>query len=615
MGRVLAARVLLDGDSIRRFCDPKLTDLHEPGLLPGLEAAAARIVEAVRGGQKIVIYGDYDVDGIAATAILFHVIKAAAPGADVTSYVPHRLEEGYGLNEQALRTLRSEGADLVVTVDCGVCAHEPARAAASIGLDLVITDHHDAMEHELPQAAAVVHPRLNGGTYPFGDLCGAGVAFKLAWGFAVNWCGSRRVARNIQEVLLNVLPLAALGTIADVVPLAGENRTLAAWGLRLIKQTPLPGLRALLEVSNLMQEDVDSEKVGFILAPRLNACGRMGHAAEAVRLLTDAPPNEVVSIARNLVRLNRERQQTEQRITEHAAGLAEDAGMTADDRRVIVLADDSWHAGVVGIACSRLVERYCRPVVLLHRNGDLCRGSARSIEGYSIHEALGAASGHLLTWGGHAAAAGLTLHSSELAAFTEALTAHANAGIAPESLVPTLWIDCDAAAGELDVESVGRLASLSPFGQANPRPAVRLSGLELASAPRQMGGNGRHLALTLRSSDDRWMRAVWFGEGARAADLVAGMRLDAVVEPKINTWNGRSTVEGIVRDVRVTAPGAFSRGEGRPRETSAACREKRLPEPLQPRRVQHDPQAHRVVLVERAKLVRIEIEHTPGALR
>ncbi len=550
VARVLAARGLSDGDSIRRFCDPKLTDLHEPALLPGLEAAAARIAQAVRGGQKIVIYGDYDVDGIAATAILFHVIKAAAPGANVTSYVPHRLEEGYGLNEQALRALRLEGADLVVTVDCGVSAHEPARVAASIGLDLVITDHHDVTEHDLPEAAAVVHPRLNGGAYPFGDLCGAGVAFKLAWGFAVHWCGSRRVGRHIQEVLLHVLPLAALGTIADVVPLSGENRTLAAWGLRLIKQSPIPGLRALLEVSDLMQADVDTEKVGFILAPRLNACGRMGHAADAVRLLTDAPPHEAVSIAKDLVRLNRVRQQTEQRITEHAARLAEDAGMTGDDCRVIVLADESWHAGVVGIACSRLVERYSRPVVLLARNGELCRGSARSIDGYSINEALGTAARHLRTFGGHAAAAGLTMASGELAAFTEALTAHANAHIAPESLVPTLWIDCDAEAGELDVESVGRLASLSPFGQANPRPAVRLSGLELASAPKQMGAHGRHLALVLRSADNCWMRAVWFGEGARAADLGAGMRLDAVVEPKVNAWNGRSTVEGIVRDVK-----------------------------------------------------------------
>ena len=445
--RVLGARGLTEAGDIRRFCDPKLLDLLDPQLLPNIDVAATRLVEAVRRRESIVIYGDYDVDGITASAILYHVIKAVAPTLEVQTYIPHRLDEGYGLNGEALRQLRAAGADLVISVDCGIGAIEPARVARAIGLDLIITDHHRPPEPDgcLPDAVAIVHPRLAGSSYPFGDLCGAGVAFKLAWRFATTWSGSARVGNSLQTVLLNMLPLVALGTIADVVPLANENRTMVAFGLRFIKKTPIVGLRALIEASDLMHEDIDSEKVGFVLAPRLNACGRMGHAADAVELLTSATAEQATVIARRLAQFNEERQRTERSMTEDAARMAEDRGMTTDDRRAIVLAHESWHAGVVGIVCSRLVERYGRPTVLLRREGDLCKGSARSIEGYSIHDALCATASHLSSFGGHDAAAGLTLATGELEAFTAALIEHANAHITIDELTPTLYIDCDAA--------------------------------------------------------------------------------------------------------------------------------------------------------------------------
>ena len=553
--RILRARGLEDPDEIRRFCEPKLTDLYEPELLPNIEAASDRLVQAVRQDQSIVVYGDYDVDGIAGCAILYHVIKAVAPDVRLETYVPHRLEEGYGLNTEALRQLRDQGAQLVISVDCGITALEPAAAARAIGLDLIVTDHHLPKSGEpLPSALAIVHPRLGGSRYPFGELCGAGVAWKFAWKFATTWCGSRRVGKNVQKVLLDMLPMAALGTIADVVPLVDENRTIASFGLRWIKQTPLVGLKALIEAAGLTGEDIDSEKVGFVLAPRLNACGRMGHAAEAVRLLTDAPPDEAGEIARRLTRLNRQRQDIERRITDQATRRAEDAGMTADDCRAIVLADESWHAGVVGIVCSRLVERYGRPVVLLQQQGDVCRGSARSIDGYSIHAGLTAASQHLTSFGGHEAAAGLTLPSAGVEAFTAALVEHANAHISVEQLTPTLSIDCDAGLQELDLSTVRRIRTLSPFGQANPTPTVRITNATVAEPPKQIGANGRHLTLRLQVDDGarrRSLRTVWFGAGSRAGDLASGMQLDAVIEPKINAWNGRESVEGIVRDVRI----------------------------------------------------------------
>ncbi len=551
--RLLLARGLDDDESVRRFCNPLLTDLHDPDLLPGIGDAVKRIASAVRNGESIVIYGDYDVDGIAASAILYHVIKAVAPGTAIRVYVPHRLEEGYGLNTEALLRLRSEGADLAISVDCGVTAHEPARAAREAGLDLIITDHHNtpAAGEPLPPAVAIVHPRLPGSVYPFGELCGAGVAFKLAWAFAVHFCGSKRVGKSIQQVLLDMLPLAALATITDVVPLVDENRTIVSFGLRWIRDTKIIGLRALIEAADLMDADIDSHKVGFVLGPRLNACGRMGHADEAVRLLTDAGPDDARRIADRLTALNRERQQIERRITEQATRMAEDACMTGDDCRVIVLAHESWHAGVVGIACSRLVDRFSRPVVLMHRQDGVCKGSARSIEGYSIHDALKENSSYLTSFGGHDAAAGLTLGAENLDAFTAALTRHANTHIDVEQLTPGLWIDCEAEIGELEFEAVNRIASLSPFGRDNPRPAVCIRGATLAESPKQIGANGKHLTLSLRGDGRRWLRLVWFGAGSHAADLAKGMRVDAVIEPKINHFNGRTTVEGIVSDVRV----------------------------------------------------------------
>lgn len=552
--RVLRARGLSDPDQARLFCEPKLNHLHDPGLMPDIDKAVARIIDAIRRNQSIVIYGDYDVDGITATAILYHTIKTIQPEARLRTYVPHRLDEGYGLNCEALRQLKSEGADLVISVDCGITAVTSAETAREIGLDLIITDHHEASAASMPHALAIVHPRLPGSRYPFGELCGAGVAFKLAWRLATTWCNSQRVGENLQKTLIAMLPLVALGSIADVVPLVGENRVLTAFGLRLIKQTELIGLRALIEASGLMDAKIDSEKVGFVLAPRLNACGRMGHAAEAMRLLTDAGPEEAITIARKLTELNQHRQGVEKMIFDHACRLAEDAGMTGDDRRAIVLAHESWHPGVVGIACARMVERFGRPTILLQKQRDICKGSARSIDGYSIHEGLSAAAQHLSTFGGHAMAAGLTLPTANIDAFAQALIDHANQHIEIDQLVASITIDCDVWLSELELPTVQRLHGLSPFGRGNRAPTLRVQGAIISGPPKQMGANGKHLSLQLRQESPagrRFIRAVWWSAGERAADLANGMTVDVAIEPKLNDWNGRVSVEAEVKDVRL----------------------------------------------------------------
>ncbi|MFG0260473.1 MAG: DHH family phosphoesterase, partial [Phycisphaerales bacterium JB041] len=361
--RVLASRGFESPSQAEAFLHPTLRELHDPSLLPDADRAAERIVAALRSGEQIVIYGDYDVDGITAAAILWHTCKALSPDGDIRTYVPHRLDEGYGLNAEAIGVLARSGAGVIISVDCGITAIEPARVARDLGVDLIITDHHNppASDAEMPDAFAAVHPRVPGSRYPFGDLCGAGVAYKLAWRVVTLSEGSDRVSPRLREMLLHMLAFAALGSIADVVPLQDENRVIARFGLARIKRSPFAGLRALVDASGLGGDEIDAERVAFTLAPRLNACGRLGHARDAVRMFTEASYEEAYAIAEELNSQNAARRKIEDSIVKEAVELAEAAGMTGTERRAIVLARPGWHPGVVGIACSRLAERFCRP--------------------------------------------------------------------------------------------------------------------------------------------------------------------------------------------------------------------------------------------------------------
>ncbi len=568
VARFLAARGFVQPDQALAYASPALTALHDPSLMPGLDKAAARILEAVRSGQQIAIYGDYDVDGISATSILFHAIRAIEPKASIRPYIPHRLDEGYGLNTAAIRRLHDEGAGLIVSVDCGITAFGPAKAARELGVDLIITDHHNiageesGSDSELPPAYAVVHPRIRVGgdtPYPFGELCGAGVAFKLAWRIATMASGGERVEPEVRAVLLDLLALAALGTIADIVPLVDENRIIASFGLRHIRSTRLTGLRALLAASELLDESIDAEKVGFILGPRLNACGRMGHAAEAVEMLTVASESRALEIAEQLNEQNKQRQATERKIFDQACELAEESGMTGNDgRRAIVLAHESWHPGVVGIVCSRIVQRYHRPAILMQLEKDetgnvTCKGSARSIDGYSIHAGLTACADLLTTYGGHDMAAGLSLNGLNLNRFREALCAHADEQISDEMMVPGLTIDCEAQLSELTPGAVERLLGLGPFGRANASPRLLIRGATIADEPRVMGANGRHLSFFAagpKSPNTRQLRVVGWSWAAHKDRIRRGSRFDLVVSPKINRWNGRVSVEPELQDLR-----------------------------------------------------------------
>ena len=540
-------------EEAKAFLNPKLTDLHDPADLPGVGRAVERLHRAVREGQRIVIYGDYDVDGITATAILWHVLRHV--GADVRNYLPHRLEEGYGLNNEAVAQLARDH-HVIVSVDCGITAVEQARVAKDAGADLIITDHHEPPPGPLPDAYAIVHPRLPNGDhrepYPFAYLCGAGVAFKLAWQFARVFYASERVPKSCRDLLIDLLSLAALGTVADVAPLVGENRVITAFGLGQIKHTRFAGLNAMIDATGLQEKKVDAFHVGFVLGPRLNAVGRMGHAGRALHLLTEAAEDESAELAGFLRDENQRRRETERHIFKQAQQMLVDAGYDSDENRGIVLSHPDWHAGVLGIVASRLVEAYARPVVLLSQSNGEAHGSARSVEGVQLHKAIGHC-GHLLnSFGGHAMAAGLRLDADKVDQFRLAFTEHVNGLLTPQDLVASIDIDACCTLEDMSLEVIEQILRLAPFGRGNANPRLCLRGASLDRAAQRVGSDGSHLRLTLRQGR-RIVNAIGFGLGYLADNLVAGIQLDVVFEPKLSTWQGRPRGEYHIKDLKRTS--------------------------------------------------------------
>ena len=552
---LLVHRGMADWEDAGKFLLPRLTDLHDPQLLPGVTRAASRLCQAVAEGQPIVIYGDYDVDGITASAVLWHLVNLA--GGRVCVYVPHRMAEGYGLNSDAIKRLASD-RPLIVSVDCGITANEPARTAKAMGIDLIITDHHHfdppTRSRPLPEAHTLVHPRLPGSQYPQGNLCGAAVAFKLAWQFARVHCGSDRLPDLFKRRLLDLLSYVALGTIADVVPLVGENRVLTVHGLGQIKRTQFVGLQALIRAARLQDEKISAYHVGFVLAPRLNACGRMGHARQAVRLLTDAGPEEAIEIADFLTKENDRRRQVEREILQEAQAMVVQGGYDRADCRAIVLGKAGWHSGVIGIVASRLVETYARPVVMLSYQEDVAggqvQGSARSVEHVSIYEAFDHCSSLLNSYGGHAMAAGLRMNVERIDAFRRQLVDFVNHRLEAKDLVRTLEIDALCTLEAVTVSIYEQIDRLAPFGRSNPWPVLCVRDVVLDRPAQRMGDGGKHLRLLVRQGR-RLTSAVGFGMGHMAEHLSVGMRVDVAFEPRLSHWQGRRRSEMHMKDFRV----------------------------------------------------------------
>lgn len=548
VAQLMVGRGLANKDEAKAFFEPKLSELHDPVAMPGLLRAAERLSKAVEDGQPIVIFGDYDVDGISASAILWHMIKHA--GGEVTTYIPHRVDEGYGLNKDAIAELVGQTPQpVIVSVDCGITAGGPAAVAAEAGADLIITDHHHFDADDLPGAYALVHPRLPGSTYPYGELCGAGVAFKLAWQFAKIHTGSERVPESFRELLLDLLAVAALGTVADVVPLVDENRIITRFGLNQMKRTRFAGLNALIDRTGLRSKELEAFHIGFVLGPRLNACGRMGKAMDALRLFTTENDTEANELAIQMDDANADRRETEKRIVDEAIAIVEKEGYDSDDKRAIVMGAEGWHPGVIGIVASRIVDRFHRPAVLLNFDDGEAHGSARSIDGFSIHDALSHCQKHLTSFGGHAMAAGLRLNRKSVDALRDDLIAFANESLSVADLVPVLKVDVECAMKEVTLSLVDQLKQLAPFGRGNPGPLFCLRNAQVADT-RRLGNAGQHLRINLRG-DGIVLQGIAWRKGDLAPQLPGGVRVDVVFEAKENDWGGNRRVDLQIKDLRI----------------------------------------------------------------
>jgi single-stranded-DNA-specific exonuclease len=548
VAQVLLNRGITEAAEGNLFLQPKLTELIRPAQMPGIEPAATRLREAVEKKQKITIYGDYDVDGITGVSILWELLTLL--GAQVDYYIPHRIEEGYGLNCEAVRSLAEAGTRLLITVDCGIAAIEAADVARQLGVDLIVTDHHQ-LGPALPNAVAIVHPAMEP-SYANQDSAGALVAYKLAWAVAERFSSGQRLDTKLRQFMLNATSLAAIGTVADVVDLRGENRVLTKFGLQALPQSKLIGLRALIESTGLTGQGVDSVAIGFRLAPVLNAAGRMGHARLAVELLTSTSETRATQIAEYLKEQNVQRQQCERKILKQACDLILERGLSHPDRRSIVLAAEGWHTGVLGIVASRLVDKYYRPAIMINaspgENGK-AQGSARSIEGFCMLSAIQACSSHLASFGGHKMAAGLTIHPEKIEPFAADFEAYAADHLQEEDVVAKLDIDALVPLRQFTKETVNQLEMLGPFGQGNPKPVFATKGVRLIAAPRRVGAKGDHLQFAI-TDNTATIRCVGFRMGHLEKKLLDNEYFNIAYETQLNHYNGNTSVEFITTDIQ-----------------------------------------------------------------
>jgi single-stranded-DNA-specific exonuclease len=534
---LLVARGIEDVDAAKRHLRPLLEHLHPPELLEGAGVAADRLLEAAARGEPILVHGDYDVDGVCAAALLTLWLRRL--GARVVPFVPHRLRDGYDFGPAGLERAERLGARVILTADCGTVAHDTVAEARRRGVDVIVTDHHTPGP-ALPPALAVVNPNRADSSYPEKSLSGTGVAFKLCQLLAAR----RRVPL---DELLPHLDLVALATVADLVPLEGENRVLVRYGLRALASTSKPGLRALLEVTGTRPERVEAGKVGFVLAPRINAVGRMADAAEGLRLLLTGDQAEAQALAHRLEDVNRARQQEDRRTLEEAlALLAED--FDPERHYGVVLAREGWHPGVIGIVASRVVERIHRPTILVALEGERGRGSGRSIPGFDLHDAVSACSPHLGRFGGHKQAAGMDLRREALPAFRAAFEQEARTRLSGSPLRPTLRVDLELSPAEATLPLVERLRYLGPHGMGNPRPTFLGRGLLLAEPPRVVGSG--HLRLRLQGDGCR-LDGIGFRMAERVPPETLGAGpVDAVFQLQADDYRGEVRVQAKLLDVR-----------------------------------------------------------------
>jgi single-stranded-DNA-specific exonuclease len=537
MAVMLSNRGVGDPESAYKFLNPKISDLHDPFLMRDMRVAVERILRAVEQREKILIYGDYDVDGTTSTVILKKALSLI--GADVSYYIPERLKDGYGLREDAMDRAREQGYHLIISVDTGIRAQQVVEHARRLGLDIIITDHH-LPEEGLPRANAVLNPKRTDCAYPDKNLAGVGVAFKLAQAVLTEMGRGHLVDSFIK--------IAAIGTIADVVPIIGENRVIARHGLEGLRSASNYGLRALLEVAGLTGKPLSSLDVGFRIGPRINAVGRMAGASAAVDLF-DAPDLQTaMQIAQGMNDQNAARQQIEADILAQITERIKQEPTHAESY-VAVIAGEGWHRGVIGIAASRVVEMIHRPTIIISVENGLGHGSGRSIRAFHLLDGLTSCADLFERFGGHSHAAGLAIRADRIEELRRRLNEHAIKVLSKEDLTPVIDIDCQLPLKQATLEFIEELARLEPYGPGNPQPVFETHGAQVVSAPRVL--KDKHLKLRVLQGS-RWLDCLWWGAGGRAADLFAGDRVSLAFALSENTYNNNTQVQLVLRDMKIS---------------------------------------------------------------
>lgn len=532
IGKIIVNRHVVNDEDVRIFITPTRDDFHNPFLFKGMDIAVDRIIKAINNKEKILIYGDYDVDGITSTTVLKKYLMDM--GIPVDTYIPNRLHEGYGLNKNAIDTIKERNIDLIITVDCGISAIEEVDYAVRLGMDIIVTDHHEVGE-KLPNALAVIDAKRKDNTYPFRALAGVGVVFKLIQALSIK-------LEIKPEEYLKYLDLVCVGTISDIVPLEGENRTIAKLGLMLIKVTRNLGLRELIKSSGY--KEIDSNTISFGVAPRINACGRMGHEEEALKLFLAEDLESATKITKELNEYNTLRQSTEKAIYEEAVQQIEKNHLDANNS--IVLGGKGWHHGVIGIVSSKVTDKYYKPSILLSFEDNIAKGSGRSVPGFDLYEGLAKCEDLLEKYGGHSMAVGLTLKKENLENFKERFEQIAKEKNIKE-LVPIIYIDDELKLKDINMDLVKSISILEPFGEANKVPLFLIRNLKIDSI--RALSEGRHLKLTLRD-ENFVINAIGFELGYLAEEYRIGDRIDVVGTLEINSFNGFSSIQINMKDIR-----------------------------------------------------------------
>lgn len=532
LATILVGRNIVEDSKIKVFLEPTRKDFYDPFLLPDMEKAVERLIKAIDNNEKLIIYGDYDVDGITSISVLKKFLEDR--GLKVGTHIPNRLDEGYGLNKDAINKIYEDGYRLMITVDCGISGIEEVEYANSLGIETIITDHHEPLDN-LPNALAVIDPKIKNSKYPFNQLAGVGVVFKVIQAIGIKL--------NLDEKeYLKFLDLVCIGTISDIVPLVDENRVIAKLGLKLVEVTQDIGLKTLL--TSIGYSKINSMSVSFGIAPRINACGRMGHADEALKLFLTNSKQEAEVLTENLNNYNKTRQEIEKKIFEEALAKIEEEDFSNKD--AIVIAGDNWHHGVIGIVSSKITDMYFKPSILICFDGENGKGSGRSIIGFDLHKALCETSQYLEKYGGHEMAVGLSLLKSNFESFKEAFQKYAEESNIKD-IIPIINIDKLITEKDLNIKAVKELEKLEPFGEANKCPLIAYKNLKIDSI--RVLTEGKHMKLTLKTENNNIITAMGFNMGYKAEEFLIGDRVDIVGALEINSFNGMENIQFNLKDI------------------------------------------------------------------